>query len=235
MATLHRRRVRSFVRRPGRTTKSQRRALEDLWPRWGIELEDRILDFEAVFGRRAPLVLDIGFGDGEALLTSAANHPEADFVGVEVHEPGIGHLLMLLEQAGLENVRIIARDVIDVIDRMFGPQCFDVVNIFFPDPWPKKRHHKRRLVQRPFLGRLDFIMKPGALLHIATDWPDYAENIETLLESAPEFSRIDHAAAAPLAARPPTKFERRGRRLGHKTADLYYTHALHEKSGETQS
>lgn len=224
MATVHKRRVRSFVRRPGRVTKSQSRALESLWPGWGIEFRAEIVDFDAVFGRTAPRVLDIGFGDGEALFSSAANHPEVDYLGVEVHEPGIGHLLVLLEQAALGNVRIVDRDIVDVIDHMIGPETFDVVNIFFPDPWPKKRHHKRRLIQAPFAERLAVIMKPGALLHISTDWANYAEQIEAVLSDSAGFTRIDEAVAISdaLATRPPTKFERRGRRLGHEVVDLYY-------------
>jgi tRNA (guanine-N7-)-methyltransferase len=174
-------------------------------------------------------VLEIGFGDGEALFTSAVNRPDVDFLGIEVHEPGVGHLLVLLEQADLSNVRIIRRDAVDVIDEMLGFDRFDVVNIFFPDPWPKKRHHKRRLIQPPFVARLRSIIKTGGLLHIATDWPDYATHIRSALASSTAFEPLDptSASARPLAARPPTKFERRGRRLGHAVVDLYYAHVAY--------
>ncbi len=223
MDTARHRRVRSFVRRPGRITASQQRALTDIWPRYGIEFSEARLDLDAAFGRSARRVLDIGFGDGEALVTMAARSPDVDFLGVEVHEPGIGHLLVLLERARLQNVRIIARDVVDVIDHMIAPQSFDVVNIFFPDPWPKKRHHKRRLISDSFVSRLATITRANALLHVATDWQPYAEVIDEVLSRSSAFVAIDAPApgSMPLAERPPTKFERRGQRLGHNVTDFY--------------
>jgi tRNA (guanine-N7-)-methyltransferase len=225
MNTVHKRRVRSFVRRPGRITASQTRALARLLPRFGIDFREQPLNLDAAFGRSAERVLEIGFGDGEALLTAAANYPDADFLGVEVHEPGIGHLLVMLEKAGLTNVRIIQRDIVDVITHMITAPSFDIVNVFFPDPWPKKRHHKRRLIQPPFAAMLARTMKPGALLHIATDWTDYAEQIADVLAAAPDFSkcRDDDLADRPLATRGPTKFERRGQRFGHTVTDFYYS------------
>ena len=224
MDSRRHRRVRSFVRRPGRITASQQRALSELWPRYGIDYRDAQLDLDEVFGRAAPRILDIGFGDGEALVTMAARSPDVDFLGVEVHEPGIGHLLVLLERAQLENVRIIASDVVDVIDQMIAPQSLDGVNIFFPDPWPKKRHHKRRLISDAFMPRLAAITRPDALLHIATDWQPYAEVITEVLDRAPEFEVIETPppGTMPIAERPPTKFERRGQRLGHNVTDFYY-------------
>ena len=223
MNTVTHRRVRSFVRRPGRITASQQRALQQLWPRFGIEFAPDPVDLDRAFGRSAPRVLDIGFGDGEALVTMAARAPELDFLGIEVHEPGIGHLLVLLERAKLTNVRIIRRDVVDVIDQMLEPASFAAVDIFFPDPWPKKRHHKRRLISDSFMPRLEKITRPGALLHIATDWQPYAEVIEDVLSRCAAFARCDAASAPPaLAERPPTKFERRGQRLGHTVADFFY-------------
>ncbi|MFS8608621.1 MAG: tRNA (guanosine(46)-N7)-methyltransferase TrmB [Gammaproteobacteria bacterium] len=217
------RKVRSFVRRPGRITVAQRRALETLLPRYGLPYEQRRLDLDAVFGRSAPRVLDIGFGDGEALVTTAARYPEIDYLGVEIHEPGVGHLLLLLERAGLENVRVIVHDVVEVIEAMLPDASFDAINLFFPDPWPKKRHHKRRLVQPPFIAQCERIMKPGALLHVATDWAPYAEHTrEVLAQSALQPVAAQTLAGDPLAERPPTKFERRGERLGHVAADLYY-------------
>ena len=222
------RKIRSFVKRPGRITAAQKRALEMLWPRWGIAYGERLLDLDAVFGRSAPRVLDVGFGDGEALLTMAANNPDVDYLGVEVHEPGIGHLLVLLERASLGNVRVVQRDVVDVAAHMLGDRCFDAVNVFFPDPWPKKRHHKRRLMQRPFVAGLARVLKPRGLLHVATDWEDYARHVDAVLAQSPEFSAEPRevAAADRLAFRPPTKFERRGRRLGHEAVDLYYRKAV---------
>ncbi len=204
-------------------TGAQQRALDTLMPRYGVSFEPRLLDLDALFGRAAPRVLDIGFGDGEALLSTAATHPDIDYLGVEVHEPGVGHLLMLLERARLENVRVIVWDAVEVIDAMLADATFDAVNLFFPDPWPKKRHHKRRIVQPAFVQECARILKPGGLLHVATDWAPYAEHTREVLASAPKFA----AAAEPsslgaLTYRPPTKFERRGERLGHEAADLYY-------------
>ena len=217
------RKIRSFIKRPGRITAAQQRALETLLPRYGVPFEARRLDLDALFGRNAPRVLDIGFGDGEALVTTAAAHPDIDYLGVEVHEPGVGHLLILLERARLTNVRVIVRDVVDVMDAMLPDASFDAINLFFPDPWPKKRHHKRRLVQPPFVAQCERIMKPGALLHIATDWAPYAEHVrEVLAKSALQPVASEAVAGDPLAERPPTKFERRGERLGHVAQDLYY-------------
>lgn len=193
-------------------------------PRFGIEYCEQPLNLDAVYGRRAQRVLEIGFGDGEALLTAAANHPESDFLGVEVHEPGIGHLLVMLEKAGLTNVRIIQRDIVDVIAHMITTPTFDIVNVFFPDPWPKKRHHKRRLIQALFAAMLARTMRPGALLHVATDWADYAEQIADVLAAAPDFRACRaEELGRPLAARGPTKFERRGQRFGHTVTDFYYS------------
>jgi tRNA (guanine-N7-)-methyltransferase len=223
--SVHLRKIRSFVKRPGRATAAQRRALDQLMPRYGVPTDAQIpLDLDALFGRRAPRVLDIGFGDGEAVVTCAANYRDIDYLGVEVHEPGIGHLLLLLEKANLANVRVIARDAADVV-RELGDESFDAVNLFFPDPWPKKRHHKRRLVQPAFTAEIARVLKAGGLFHVATDWADYAEHarvvIATELRLAP-VKNEDDLCHNPLAFRPPTKFERRGRRLGHEVVDLHY-------------
>ena len=224
MSEAHHRKIRSFVRRPGRTTHAQRRALDELWPRYGVSATDALLEPRAVFGRCAAIVLEIGFGNGEALFTSAANHPDIDHLGIEVHEPGIGHLLMLLERAKLDNVRVIARDAVEVLDRQLDDASIDVVRIFFPDPWPKKRHHKRRLLQSSFVAELARVLKPGGFLHIATDWANYAEQTTEIIAASVAFEPLtaEAAAADPLGVRPPTKFERRGRRLGHEVWDLYY-------------
>lgn len=223
MATAPHRRVRSFVRRPGRITVGQRRALDTLLPRYGIEYREETLDLDAVFGRTAQRVLDIGFGDGGALVTTAARYPNVDYLGVEVHEPGIGHLLVMLERAALRNVRVVAKDAVDVIGHMLPDGSFDAVNLFFPDPWPKKRHHKRRLVQPEFVAAVARVLMPGGLFHIATDWSNYAEYIGDVLRRSPAFDEIAAATADPvLAFRPPTKFEERGLRLGHDVTDFYY-------------
>jgi tRNA (guanine-N7-)-methyltransferase len=224
MTETHFRKIRSFVRRPGRMTAAQQRALERLFPKYGLEFAAENLDLDRTFGRSAPRVLDIGFGDGEALVTSAVNNPDVDYLGVEVHEPGIGHLLVLAERTGAGNVRVVNRDVVDVIAQMLGERSFAAVNLFFPDPWPKKRHHKRRLLQPTFVADVERLLEPEGLFHVATDWADYADHAREVLARSPAFaaSSAEEARADRLAFRPPTKFERRGLRLGHEVVDLYY-------------
>jgi len=222
MPTPRLRKVRSFVRRPGRVTAAQRRALAELSPRFVLPFINSTIDCRAVFGREAPRVLDIGFGDGEALVSAAAGDPDTDFLGVEVHEPGVGHLLLLLERARIENVRVVVHDVVEVVDEMLPAESFDAVNLFFPDPWPKKRHHKRRLVQPDFVGRLAQVLRPGGLFHIATDWDDYAAHIDEVMARCPGFERLAAPPPGRLALRAPSKFERRGRLLGHGVHEFYY-------------
>lgn len=219
----HFRHIRSFVRRPGRATTAQRRALETLLPRFGVATTGP-LDLDGVFGRRVPRVLDIGFGDGEALATSAANYGGLDYLGVEVHEPGVGHLLILLEQAALTNVRVLVRDAAEVLPQQLPAAAFAAVNLFFPDPWPKKRHHKRRLLQPDFAREVARVLEPGGLFHVATDWADYARHTHEVMDTHPLFAPVpaEELAGDRLAFRPPTKFERRGRRLGHDVVDLFY-------------
>ena len=188
------RKVRSFVRRPGRATAAQRRAFAELLPRFGVAEPGGQLDLELLFGRRARRVLDIGFGDGEALVTNALNNPTVDYLGIEVHEPGIGHLLLLLEQAAVTNVRVIARDAADVVPELLPVGSFDAVDLFFPDPWPKKRHHKRRLVQPPFVAELARVLKPGGLLHVATDWADYARHTREVLAADAQFESVERGS-----------------------------------------
>jgi tRNA (guanine-N7-)-methyltransferase len=223
-APIRLRKIRSFVRRPGRATAAQRRAFAELLPRFEADASRGRLDLSRLFGRDARRVLDIGFGDGEALVTNALNNPTVDYLGLEVHEPGIGHLLLLLEQARITNVRVIARDAADVVPELLPPTSFDAVDLLFPDPWPKKRHHKRRLVQPPFVAELARVLKPGGFLHVATDWADYARHTREVLAASVDFVPVGakDLCENPLALRPPTKFERRGRRLGHDVLDLFF-------------
>lgn len=214
-AEAPRRAIRSFVVRAGRMTPAQRQALERLWPRYGIDLPDGALDLDHAFGRRAPRTLEIGFGMGDALLELAEAHPQRDFVGVEVYPPGIGRFLLRVEQAGLRNVRVVCADAVEVLGRHLPPGSLDELLVLFPDPWPKKRHHKRRLVNAAFLALAARALAPGGRLHIATDWADYAQAIAELLAGNADFT-----AEADTAARPPTKYERRGERLGHAIVDF---------------
>ena len=219
------RRIRSFVRRAGRITKAQQRGLEQLWPRFGVDLGPDSLDVVALFGSGGPVVLDIGFGDGEALLELAKRYPEVRYLGVEVYEPGIGHLLLKLEAAELANVRVICADAADVLSGYLTPGCLTAVNLFFPDPWPKKRHSKRRLVQESFIEDVERVLVPGGLLYIATDWLPYAEHVRAVMSRfSGGFEEVSQAELAdePLSQRPQTKFEQRGLALGHQVKDLYY-------------
>jgi tRNA (guanine-N7-)-methyltransferase len=217
-------RIRSFVRRGGRTTRAQQRALAEWWGRFGVETDRSLLELDGLFGRRAPLVLEIGFGDGESLVTMATAHPELDYLGIEVHRPGIGHLLLRVATLGLNNVRVICADAVEVLERQIPDHCLDRVQIFFPDPWPKTRHHKRRLIQPPFVSLLARKLKPAGRLHVATDCEQYAWAILDLLNQT---SDLVNAAAGNLFAprptyRPLTKFEQRGQRLGHGVWDLVF-------------
>lgn len=229
--------LRSFVRRAGRLTSGQARALEQLGPKYLLDASGQSLDLDSAFGRRAPRVLEIGFGSGEALVGLAGRCPWADFLGVEVHEPGVGHLLMEVERAGIDNVRAVCRDVIEVLAALAPGTVFDAVNIFFPDPWPKKRHHKRRLIQPPFVTRLAQVQAAGALLHFATDWQPYAEHVIEVVDADPHYARIDASDAErdPLAWRPQTRFERRGLKRGHEVSDLYWRRLDQARDSSTPS
>lgn len=224
IGTGRRRSVRSFVRRSGRLTPSQRLAIESLWPRYGIEFEASPLDLDAVFGRDAPRILEIGFGNGDTLVDFAAEHPDSDFIGVEVHEPGIGHCLIRLRETGINNVRLIAHDALEVLERQISVNSLHRINLYFPDPWPKKRHYKRRMIQGSFLVLCANALKSGGTLHVATDWANYAEHIEATLGEFSSFSCAEHRVHdgdQPLD-RPRTKFERRGLQRGHKIWDWSY-------------
>lgn len=219
-----RRPIRSFVRREGRITPAQARALEELWPRYGVAADDTPLDFPALFGRRAPVHVEIGFGNGAALADMAAAHPENNYLGIEVHRPGVGTLLRRLAADGLSNVRIISADATEVLARQIPDDSLSAVYLFFPDPWPKQRHHKRRLVQPDFTALARRKLKIGGTLHLATDWADYAEQMLAVLTNAEGLENV--AGAGNYAPRPParclTRFEQRGQRLGHEVRDLVF-------------
>jgi len=215
------REIRSFVRRTGRMTASQEKAIAELWPVYGIEYAETLLNAEQHFGRKADLVLEIGFGNGDTLVSAAAANPDHDFIGVEVHEPGIGHCLIRARQVGVRNLRIIAHDAVEVIANQIPDRALSRVNLLFPDPWPKKRHHKRRIVQPSFLELLARKLRPGGCLYIATDWAGYAEHIDQVIGACEYFAldeRREHGGDRPLD-RDTTKFERRGLGRGHRIWD----------------
>ena len=219
----HPRAIRSFVTRPGRITLAQERALLALWPKYGVELAGTA-DLEALFGRAAPRSAEIGFGNGENLLALAARHPERDYLGIEVHRPGVGRLLLGLEALGLTNVRVIRHDAVEVLERHLPAACLDEILVLFPDPWPKKRHHKRRLIQGPFASVLADHLSRGGILHLATDWGPYAEGMLAVLGAEPRLRNLaPQGGFAPRPAeRAATRFERRGARLGHPVWDLAF-------------
>ena len=216
--------IRSFVRREGRLTAAQQRALDELWPRYGIEAEGSLLDLDALFGRAAPKVMEIGIGMGDALAQMAEENPQNDYIGIDVHRPGIGRVMARLDAQGSENVRLFCHDAVEVLQRRIADESLDRVLFFFPDPWHKKRHHKRRLIQPPFVELLRRKLKPGGVLHMATDWQDYAEQMMAVLSNTPGFANeAGKGSYAPRPAyRPVTKFEKRGQRLGHGIWDLLF-------------
>jgi tRNA (guanine-N7-)-methyltransferase len=220
----HPRAIRSFVTRSGRITSAQERALQELWPKYGIELGTAALDLDALFGRRARRVAEIGFGNGENLLALAASRPDEDFLGIEVHRPGVGRLLLLLEKRGITNVRVVCHDAVEVLERYLGAACLDEILILFPDPWPKKRHHKRRLVQTPFVALLADRLSDGGVLRLATDWEPYAAEMLVTLSAEPRLRNVagETGFVPRPAERSPTRFERRGERLGHHVWDLEF-------------
>ncbi len=219
---LHKRPIRSFVLRQGRISEAQQRAYEDLLPRYAVGYSQRELDFDALFGRAAPRILEIGFGMGAATAHIAAAHPENDYLGVEVHTPGVGALMRLLEADNLDNVRIIQHDAVEVLNHMIAPDSLDGVHIYFPDPWPKKRHHKRRLIQPQLVALLASRLKPGGYLHLATDWQEYAEWVLEVLRGETRLENTAKDYAPKPDYRPETKFERRGLNLGHGVWDLVF-------------
>jgi tRNA (guanine-N7-)-methyltransferase len=216
--------VRSFVVRAGRMTVAQQRAWQELWPRHGIDTGDRPLDFVQAFGREARRTLEIGFGNGESLVALAAAHPDRDFLGIEVHRPGIGHLLLRAQASGVTNLRVICGDAVEVLRDCIPRESLDEVLLYFPDPWPKKRHHKRRIVQDAFVALVASRLRSGGTLRMATDWEPYAAQ---MLEVAGACAAlVNESAGGGYAARPEsrpvTRFERRGERLGHGVWDLAF-------------
>jgi tRNA (guanine-N7-)-methyltransferase len=222
MEDLKKRPIRSFVLRQGRMSPGQTRAIETLYPRFGIEYATRLLEFDAVFGRKAPRILEIGCGMGETTAAIAAANPAQDYMGIEVHGPGVGNLLKLIEAGQLTNLRIIRHDAVEVLAHMIPDASLDGVHIFFPDPWPKKKHHKRRLIQAPFIHALCAKLKKAAYIHVATDWQDYAEWALEVLRNETRLGNTNVDYAPRPDYRPLTKFEQRGLKLGHGVWDLIF-------------
>ena len=216
--------IRSFVLRKGRLTQGQERAFGRSWPRFGVAPVRHPLDLALLFGNSNPVYLEIGFGNGESLARVAADNPGNNYLGVEVHPPGIGHLLLRIEELGLNNVRILQQDAVEVVNNGLADASLQGVFLFFPDPWHKKRHHKRRILQPDLVEQLERIIRPGGIFHAATDWEDYADQmLETLSRAQCFENSAGPGRFTPRPAwRPQTKFERRGERLGHRVWDLLF-------------
>ncbi len=218
------RNIRSFVLRKGRLTIAQQHALDELWPHYGIEKGKSLLDFENHFGRQAETIVEIGFGNGESTWQMAQGEPEKNFIGIEVHEPGVGQLLMSLEEHHIENVRIVCEDAVPFIQQRIETGSVAGVRIYFADPWPKKRHHKRRLIQPEFVGELARCLAIDGVLHLATDWQPYADHVLKVMQASREFTNLSPSGDYVERPdwRPRTKYEARGERLGHEVRDLLY-------------
>lgn len=216
--------IRSYVIRAGRMTEGQSRAFERFWPEYGLSLEDGSLEYAAVFGREAPRVLEIGFGMGDSLLQMAQEEPDKDFIGIEVHPPGVGALVNNAGKAGVRNLRVYLADAVDVLSECIAEGSLQRIQVYFPDPWHKKKHHKRRIIQPPLVALLSSRLAPGGLLHLATDWQPYAEHMSEVLADEPLLENCAEQGefVARPDFRPVTKFERRGERLGHGVWDLLY-------------
>lgn len=221
-----RRTVRSFVTRAGRLTGAQKKAIVEHWLRFGVDYSTARLELAALFGNGAPCTLEIGFGNGEHLAGRAQAEPKRNFLGVEVHRPGIGRLLRVVAEAGLDNVRVIAHDAVEVLRDQIAPGALDEVEILFPDPWPKKRHHKRRLIQAEFAGLVATALTGGGRFRLATDWEPYAEQMHLVLDACPLLEGVDPAGAT---RRAPTRFERRGTGLGLTVHDFAYQRSLTQR------
>lgn len=221
------RRIKSFVLRTGRMTPGQQKAYDEHWPEWGLDISQGPLDYSAVFGRKAPVVLEIGFGMGKSLVEMAANESEKDFIGIEVHVPGVGKLLHSMEEQGVDNIRAFCHDAVEVLEQCIADNSLDRVQIYFPDPWHKKKHHKRRLIQPAFVQMLRSKLKVGGVIHLATDWEHYAEHMMEVMTAAEGFSNQaeEYCFAERPDYRPVTKFEKRGERLGHGVWDILFEKA----------
>lgn len=219
--------IRSFVMRGGRATNAQQRALNELWPRYGFDFTPAPADLDALFGRSAPRTVEIGFGNGDFLVAQADRNPTRDYLGIEVHPPGVGHALLLAEAAGLANLRVSRHDAVEVLTAQIASAALDEIVVLFPDPWHKKRHHKRRLVNAAFAALAASRLAPDGRLRLATDWEPYAQQMIEVLDAEPALVNAHGPGQfAPRdAARDPTRFERRGHRLGHGTSDLLYLKA----------
>lgn len=222
--TSHTRKIRSFVLRQGRVTKAQKNALENLWPDFGIEKADSLLDFQALFGNNASVTLEIGFGNGASLAEMARKAPERNFIGIEVHPPGVGNLLRLIGEHELKNIRILNDDAVEIIQHRIAPKSLDCVQLYFPDPWHKKKHHKRRIVTTEFVCLVASRLQDKGIFHMATDWKDYALQMERVMLASTDFKSTFDNAFAPQRPdyRPLTKFEQRGLKLGHGVWDLVF-------------
>jgi tRNA (guanine-N7-)-methyltransferase len=216
--------VKSFVRRQGRLTLGQEKAIETLWPVFGVDFSPGILDLEKLFGRNADTILEIGFGNGDALLHMAQQHPEKNFIGIEVHRPGVGRLLQNMEQYGVKNIRVFCHDAIDILKQQIPDASLHRLHLYFPDPWHKTRHHKRRIVQPDFALLVAQKLKAGGIFHLATDWQNYAEHMVHVLNACEAFKNL--SATNDYVPRPEerllTKFEQRGHRLGHGVWDMLF-------------
>lgn len=220
---LHLRKIRSFVLRQGRITQAQKKAMETLWPIFGIERGETSLDFCTLFGNDAPVTLEIGFGNGASLAEMAISAPDKNFVGIEVHPPGVGNLLRLIGEHDLKNIRILDDDAVEILIHRIPESSLDCVQLYFPDPWHKKKHNKRRIVKPEFVSLLASRLKDGGIFHMATDWEHYAMQMETVMLASTEFkSKFETAFAPRPDYRPLTKFEQRGLKLGHGVWDLVY-------------
>jgi tRNA (guanine-N7-)-methyltransferase len=218
-----RRTIKSYVLRQGRLTRGQQQALDRLWPAYGIDFKPQPIDLASTFGRAAPVILEIGFGNGDSLLQQAKDNPDNNYLGIEVHRPGVGRLLHRARKADIGNLRVVNHDAVEVLQQQIPDNSLDCIQLFFPDPWHKKRHHKRRIVNPAFIRLVHQKLKPGGTFHLATDWEDYAQYMLTGMEQAQGF--VNAAGMGKYAKdteRPATKFEHRGRRLGHGVWDLVY-------------
>ncbi|MDH5393232.1 MAG: tRNA (guanosine(46)-N7)-methyltransferase TrmB [Gammaproteobacteria bacterium] len=225
MSDIIQRTVKSFILRQGRLTQGQQRALDQQWPVFGIDYEEKLLDFKTLFGNDQPVVLEIGFGNGDSLAQMAIESPDQNFIGIEVHRPGVGHLLHLSLKHGIKNLRVMNHDAIDILQNQIPANSLSRVQLYFPDPWHKTKHNKRRIVQTEFLDRLAVLLQKDGQIHFATDWKDYARHMMKTLEKHAAFS--NNAGSQQFSPkpdyRPVTKFERRGQRLGHGVWDLIFT------------